>query len=518
VFCPVSQPNYRSFDLDPELLTNIVNNLPDRFPETVVVNGHGETTVYPHWNEYCNSLLDAGLPLHIISNFAKKLSAQEIETLSRFQSVQVSCDSHDPDLFCKLRRGADLNTLRVNIEKIQAARVCRGRKTPSLSFSCVVSDRNVLQLPEYVVFGKNLGIDQFTFCNLTKHPDLVGTLNCRHITEMEFNLLPSVREAFTNCLALLKKDRINYYVQPGLFDSLEEKMRSGDLGQKEPSAPSTMLNVRPLSPPQTAENLSSGKRPPKQLTSEWRYSSSRPESSTRDCLDPWNFILFHANSEVRPCCWQNPVLTLGKRQSITDAFNCLQVKKLRYQLLSGDLPGKCLHCPSRGWTTRADLLKKVKKYLYPALLQPSFWRRSIPEMPKPIDVNVLYNQGWYPEEHDEAAINPDRRHYRWISQQAHCTMQNPRCQAVLFIRGFVHPEILQEQKLKIYIGSEMLDEFFPLSEKFVIEYAVPPENWGDTNTVSIVLESTKAFVPKQTLPGNNDDRDLALKIYQLQLF
>ena len=516
VFCPVSQPGYKSFDMDPETLNSISNNLKTRFPETVVVNGHGETTIYPRWNQYCNSMLNADLPLHIISNFAKKFSAAEIDTLSMFQSVDISCDSHDPELFRNLRRGADLQTICANVRQLQEARARSGRKTPWLSFSCVVSDRNVLQLPEYVAFGKDLGINQFTFCNLTKHPDVEGAVNARHITEMEPLLLPLVRKSLEDSFCFLKEAHIEFFMQSGLLDSLEEKMRNTAEVKPAPPSPPSGPDASPIGVASRAD-VPSPENKPKQLRGEWRYSSSRPQNSTRDCLDPWNFILFHANGEVRPCCWQHPVLTLGKRQSVADAFNCSQVKKLRHQLLSGDLSQKCLHCPSRGWTTRAALQKKVKKYLYPWLRWPFFPAAKIPDMPQAMDSKILYSDGWFPEEQDDAAANPERRHFRWISRQAHCTVTNPRRQALLVIRGFVHPVVLNEQKVKVSIGGVLLDEFFPRSEKFVIEYEISPERWGESLIVPVVLEIAKTFVPKQSISGSDDERILGIKIFQLQL-
>lgn len=517
VFCPVSQPGYKSFDMDPEILNRISNTLKTRYPETVVVNGHGETTIYPRWNQYCDSMLDADMPLHIISNFSKKLSDDEIATLSRFQSVEISCDSHDPALFGSLRRGADLRTVCANLSRLQEARARSDRAAPSISFSCVVSDRNVLQLPEYVAFGKELGINQFTFCNLTKHPDVEGAVNARHITEMEPLLLPQARRAFEDSFRYLKKSNIQYFLQSGLLDSLEEKMKTAVASESVPPAPSLRPDASTIRGA-NGNDVPSPENRAKPLRGEWRYSSARPESSTRDCIDPWNFILFHANGEVRPCCWQNPVLTLGKRQPVANAFNCTQVKKLRHQLLKGELSGKCLHCPSRGWTTPAALQKKVEKYLSPWLRWPSFQAATIPDMPQAMDSQIIYGDGWFPEERDEAAVNPERRRFRWISRQAHCVAINPRRRALLVIRGFVHPLVLDEQRVMVRIGGGLLDEFFPRSEKFVIEYDIPAERWGESHRVSIVLENAQAFTPAHCIPGSDDQRILGIKVFQLQLF
>ncbi len=496
VFCPVSQPGYKSFDMDPETLTGILDILKMRRPGTVVVNGHGETTIYPHWNRYCNSMLDAGMPLHIISNFAKELSVDEIDTLARFQSVEISCDSHDPEVFRSLRRGADLQTLCSNVRQLEAARARRGGSAPSISFSCVVSDRNVLHLPEYVAFGRDLGVNHFTFCNLTKHPDVEGVVNARHITEMELALLSRVQKSLDDSFRFLRKSRIKFFVQQGLLDSLKEKMQSAAAGADFPPP-----GNEAASPPGTK-----------------RYSSTRPGGQTRDCLDPWSFVLFHANGEVSPCCWQYPVLTLGKRQPVADAFNCMQVKKLRHQLLGGDLSEKCLQCPSRGWTTRAAFQKKVMKYLYPGLHWPFSPAPALPNLPPAAVSVVQHGEGWFPEEQEDGLPDPERRRWRWISRQAHATVRNPRRRVRLVIRGFVHPAALMGQKISVHIGEALLDEFSPRSVEFNIEYEIPAELWGEMETAPIVLETARTFIPSQSVAGSGDDRVLGIQIHQLQLF
>ena len=111
VFCYASQPGYKGIDLDVETIEDTIESLKTRNVKVVTVSGHGETTLYKNWHCYCSNMLDAGMTLHIISNFAKELSHEELKTLLRFKSIEISCDTSNPVLFKELRRGADLKTI-----------------------------------------------------------------------------------------------------------------------------------------------------------------------------------------------------------------------------------------------------------------------------------------------------------------------------------------------------------------------------------------------------------------------
>jgi|GEM_PF-1009638 len=519
IYCPVSQPEYKASDMEPDRLVRITNVLKTRHCRIIVVSGHGETTIYPRWTQYCDDMLDAGMSLHIISNFSKKLSNNEIRTLARFESVEISCDSHDPEVFRSLRRGADLQIICTNVRQLEAASDYRGRMAPLISFSCVISDRNVLQLPEYVAFGKNLGINRFAFCNLTKYADVDDVINAKHITEMEPQLFPRIKKSLDDTFQFLKKSHIEFSVQQGLIDSFVEKMHSVTAGH-------SALPIASLLNSSQVDSVAIGTNRVNALPSksesvpslyEKRYSSLRPGDMTRDCLDPWSFILFHANGQVRPCCWQNPIMMLGKHQSAAIVFNSLPIQKLRRQLLNGDLQEKCLYCPSRSWTTRVAFLKKVKKHLYPGRYWLSFFAAKIPELPMSEISDIEFGKGWYPEEQDYKISDPEQRSWRWISQKAICLVRNPKHQSRLVIRGHVHPIVIAEQKLSVYIGETLMDEFSLHVSQFYIEYEFPSERWGEEETVPIILEARRTFVPSQCIPGSNDNRELGIQIHHCEI-
>ncbi len=492
VYCASSQPGHKGTDLDVEVIRDVIQSLKTRNVKVVCVSGHGETTIYKNWEVYCSRMLDAGMPLHIISNFAKEFSRQELETLSRFRSIDISCDTRDPELFKKLRRGADLKTLCGNISKLRSTALDRGGRMPGISFSCVVSDQNVLNLLDFVSFGKDLGVTHFNFCNLTKYPDLKGTLNPKHITEMPMELLHKAEESLLETIAFLQRSGIGYDVQSGLLETLKQKPHQGAV-QESPRE----------------------EDPVKEQQSPSRYSSTREQGQTRDCLDPWSFTMIQANKDVLPCCWQKPICTLSRGQSLSDAFNNTWIKALRKGLLTGDLPQGCIDCPSRGWTTVTELQKKVWKYLNPVT------GRLLPSSTVEIKDDILtpfqwvYGQGWYDDEVDLNIEDIEWQRWRWAAKKAVCMLENPKRNALLILRGSVDKSKHENQKIIIKVKDELLDEFSPGTATFFKEYVITAEMMGKEHEFPLTLETDKVFIPSALDPESSDSRELGMQVHQL---
>jgi hypothetical protein len=423
-----------------------------------------------------------------------------------------------------MRRGADLKVICLNILRLRALAIKENRRGPSLSFSCVVSDQNIFQLMDYVSFGKALGINHFTFCNLTKYPDLADTLNPRHITELPVDLLPQAEKSLTETYEFLQRANIEYYSQQGLMDSLKQQIQASrinntvPLGGDEPDRHPVEENrdnhtgeddTREESPKVEVVDSADDRAEPH------RYSSAGQESQTRDCLDPWQFIMIQANKNVLPCCWHEPIYSLGKAQSLSDVFNNTRFKELRQSLLTGNLSNYCMNCPSRGWTSIKNLQEKVWHYLNPGINK--FLFPKIPGIKPDIieDFQVVFEQGWYEPETDLTIKDPVWQSWRWTSKKASCRLENPKSEALLIIRGSVDKSIHETQTVWVKINGTTLDEFIPGTAKFFLEYVITPEMMGEASNVTLIIETDKIFVPSGLNPGNNDNRELGMQVYQV---
>jgi MoaA/NifB/PqqE/SkfB family radical SAM enzyme len=510
VYCGVSQPQYKSADLDEETIKKTIAILKKRNINVVCVNGHGETTIYKDWHRHCNQLLEAGTSLHIISNFAKEFSNEELKTLSRFKSIEISCDTCDPQLFKQLRRGADLKTICLNILRLRAMCTKNRSRAPSISFSCVVSDQNIFQLPDYVLFGKTLGVNYFNFCNLSKYPDLEGIPNPKHISQLPAELLIKAEESLTKTFSLLQREKIDFHTQQGLLDTLKMKIQSLNTNP----VPSCSKKDHPdYDNDNHAQPLDS--KDDESCSPLRRYSSSPGEAQTRDCLDPWQFIMVRANNDVHPCCWHQPIYSLSKKQSLADVFNSTPMKQLRRQLLTGNLSNDCLHCPGRGETSINQLRKKVRDYLKPGIYK--FLSPGIPDIKEDIlrDFDVVYEQGWYSPETNSTIKDPDWQTWRWTSKQALCKLENPKRKALLILRGSVDKSIYRDQSVFIKLNGILLDEFLPGTAKFFKEYVITKDMMKDNDEITLIIETDKTFIPSERDSKSRDNRELGIQVYQL---
>jgi MoaA/NifB/PqqE/SkfB family radical SAM enzyme len=511
VFCNASQPLYNGTDLDGETIEKTIEVLKKRKVNLVCVSGHGETTIYNNWHRYCNKMLEAGIHLHIISNFAKDFSEEEIKILSRFKSIEISCDTSNPLLFKQLRRGADLKTLCLNILKLKAAADKEGRQPPSLSFSCVVSDQNIFKLMDYVSFGKSLGVTHFNFCNLTKYPDLKDTLNPRHIASLPAELLPKAEASLTGTFDFLRCSNIGYHVQQGLLDTLQQKIHI--LNTPAPDKDhhvnkNHQVQKKEINEEESIKQVDDNARP-------HRYSSSKQGSQTRDCSDPWEFIMIQANKDVLPCCWHKPIYSLSKGQSLLEVFNGTQIKELRRRLLTGNLSADCMNCPSRSWTSIHNLQKKVWRYLNPGIYK--LWFSKIPTIKTEIlrNFEMSYEHGWYDPETNLTIEDPDWQHWRWTAKKASCKVENPKRKALLILRGSVDKSIFWDQGVRIKLNGTLLDEFTPGTAKFYKEYVITAEMMGENEPITLAIETNKTFIPSKVVPGIVDSRELGIQVYQL---
>ncbi|MBK1660176.1 SPASM domain-containing protein [Paracraurococcus ruber] len=92
-----------------------------------------------------------------------------------------------------------------------------------------------------------------------------------------------------------------------------------------------------------------------------RYAAAPDAArSTRDCTDPWFFVLFNADRTVAPCCWHPPVARLAPGDSLEAALNGAAIKAVRRELLTGRLNAACADCPARGLTDPVSLAKRVQ--------------------------------------------------------------------------------------------------------------------------------------------------------------
>jgi len=123
----------------------------------------GESTIYPHWYELISKFHSdhPKVKLVMTTNLNRNYSDAELELLSDYNTLDVSIDSLNPELYAQMRRNGKIEILLENIDKIQAKAKERNNKCPNITCHVVLCDKtwkSLERLAEYA-FSKNIGLN-----------------------------------------------------------------------------------------------------------------------------------------------------------------------------------------------------------------------------------------------------------------------------------------------------------------------------------------------------------------------
>jgi len=320
VYCgkSYSDEGKRAYDFPEEWIAPSMETLHRRGLWLVVASGIGESTIRKGWQGICRSLHDAGLNLTIISNLARPLTREDIAAFIRFNSIQVSIDTADPELFARIRRGARLKTVLMNIDRIRASADSEGVRQPEFRFDIVITDKTILGVEELVRLGLTHGVTDFYFANLYKGGDVRGDFNVYNAPALPRAELTEGLACLERAVELAKRAGCKIDCHSGLLDSIRAELNSG------------------VSDCKTNDSIAS--------SASWGAPGVR-EGMTRDCAEPWKYLFLCAHGAVRPCCaYDYPVGDL-RTQTLEEIVNGPKLRQFRQNLLSGHLEGSlCMHC------------------------------------------------------------------------------------------------------------------------------------------------------------------------------
>ena len=171
--------------------------------------GIGELTSYPGWQELCEAIMDRfpELRLHAVSNFGRKFSDSELDTLARLDLLLVSCDTLDESTYARLRKGGRLPVLLDNVMRIRSRFSGDPSLGPKLAFNITVSDAIVDKLESLFRFAAENGM----FVQLSPLFEMSGSIasrtgSLRKLTEVPSAQILGVREVFYDLPRRLKAE------------------------------------------------------------------------------------------------------------------------------------------------------------------------------------------------------------------------------------------------------------------------------------------------------------------------
>lgn len=501
VYCAINQTGYVFHTFSPDKIDGLIQLLLERRVNIVSVNGHGETTIFPGWHRYCDRLIEAGIPLHIISNFAKAFSEEEIDTLTRFRDIEISCDTADPVLFAKIRRNGDLRVIESNLRRLMARAVERGLDAPKISFSVVLTDLTVFGLTGLVQYALDLGVSYFNFCNLIKHAEYGNEFELNHVTTLCRDELLRARAEICKTFALLKDRRIGFDHSRGLIDSIDQKLAE-ERNVEQPAL--VCVPDRPGDKSVAVPELRSIK-----------YAGRVKTGQTRNCLDPWHFIMIEASGLFRPCCWHQETGVMDDNHPAGSLFNNAAMKSLRWRLLTGRLDAQCAHCPARGLMNRYKFNLKALIKLFnqkrDLRLLRSFVANLLLTRLRPVPLGLT--EGWYDQEQER----PGGLSWRWIARSATATLKTGKRKLQIEFSGRQRGD-QEGQGLRVLFNGQEVDYFLISDLTFSRSLLVDRRIYPSRNKVDLLeIRVNKTFRPADIDPASEDRRELGVQIGMLRV-
>lgn len=315
IFCPKaikdneSVPG-RDMDMDEATLASTLRFARQASPSIASLVGVGETTFREDWKAVCQHFFNLGMACIINSNFGRLYTEADLDALLKFANITISIESSDIELQKKLRKAVDLKVILTNIIALRSRARLKGVNPPRLTVNCTVSDRNVMGIKELAAFCAELGIDQLNLSSLYE------------IDELKDNQIRSIE-----------------HLEPA---ERGEAITALEGAQQVLQGSSTQLCVQPR-----LLQLYNG------------ASEEGPRDGlTRVCTQPWTTYTVGADGQVFPCC-----VTAESFAKIDEPLETLlngkAIRKLRAQLLDGDLPTMCQACSNAPLGSRDDLCKAV---------------------------------------------------------------------------------------------------------------------------------------------------------------
>lgn len=321
VYCTVGKPGHIDRDISDVSLEKILAFIREVRPTRVMVGCYTETTSYDGWVEVVRAITDQGLSVNVISNLARLLDAEEIDTLARCATLQTSIDTIDRDRLKEVRKGADIRTILYNVVRIRGRALELGITPPRMEWICVPTRENFSGLMEYVGCAIACGVSSISINPVLqfqdakqKLPDLLDFPDAE-LREVFAKFEAAAAFAFTHGVAFALGNR----------DLIEERLRNSETTAKPESAVRGELVAA--------------------LGRVSFYARQLHTGMTRLCSQPWDNVVLSDKGELYPCTiCGTPLANLDDYERLDDALSSPALVKWKQNLLDGTPGQACVNC------------------------------------------------------------------------------------------------------------------------------------------------------------------------------
>ena len=124
----------------------------------------GDPMVHPDLDEMCRIAADAGLQVHISTNFSFGLKDERIRSIvqSGLSHLTVCIDGLTQEKYQRTRVGGNIKRVIRNLERVSQVRRELGSKYPLIEVQYIMFQHNLDELEEARKLCRELGVEQFT--------------------------------------------------------------------------------------------------------------------------------------------------------------------------------------------------------------------------------------------------------------------------------------------------------------------------------------------------------------------
>ncbi len=322
--------------------------------EQVALYGHGETFLYPHFFEMLEELKRHDISVYVTTN-GTLITKQVAERLVELQldRLAFSLDAATPELFNKIRRGADFKKVLSNIRTLNALKKqARRDDKPILSIMYCAMKSNIQELPKLVRLADELNMTHGVAVmniyeygisdeSLVEHPEIAeGYINEANRLAQQLAIpLGGLQNGFDG----LHVAPVQLSVWDRLYRNYREFLRSFDWAALLKTKWSRVFQS--LLP-------NNGRQTPDAMTPKMPQDIDMTNGKTirvKKCSDPWDFLFVDVHGNIRPCCTSHRIMGNVHKEDFVTIWNNSKYQRLRAKMRSPDIPEECKTCIRREW-------------------------------------------------------------------------------------------------------------------------------------------------------------------------
>lgn len=160
-YCIYAWTHGQGTSIDVPKFHRCIDEIAELGVESIEFAGGGEPLLHPKIWDFAKHTVERGMKVGTLTN-GTKIDVGSI--ISYFSYVRIGVDSHNSDLYNKIRSPKAPGMFDVVMENTKALLEARGdKRTPKIGFKFLLGKMNYDYLDEFVALGKDIGVDYVHF-------------------------------------------------------------------------------------------------------------------------------------------------------------------------------------------------------------------------------------------------------------------------------------------------------------------------------------------------------------------